>query len=130
MRYPIAIEIGSKTHAYGVAVPDIPGCYSAGDTIDEAIANAEDAILLALEDEKIVPMASKLEDVLKRKDFRGWTWALVDVDMSKLNTKAVRINVTIPDRVLGTIDTFATKHGETRSAFLTRAALAEMARES
>ncbi len=29
MRYPIAIEPGDATHAYGVVVPDLPGCFSA-----------------------------------------------------------------------------------------------------
>jgi predicted RNase H-like HicB family nuclease len=31
MRYPAAIELGSDTTAYGVAVPDLPGCFSVGD---------------------------------------------------------------------------------------------------
>lgn len=37
MRYPIAIEISSQTTACGVVVPDLPGCFSAGDTLDEAV---------------------------------------------------------------------------------------------
>ena len=40
MRYPIAIETGDSKHAYGVVVPDLPGCFSAGDTLDEALTNA------------------------------------------------------------------------------------------
>ena len=32
MLYPIAVEKGSDTDAYGVIVPDIKGCFSAGDT--------------------------------------------------------------------------------------------------
>ncbi|HAS8502035.1 TPA: type II toxin-antitoxin system HicB family antitoxin, partial [Vibrio vulnificus] len=32
MLYPIAIEVGNDIHAYGVVVPDIKGCFSAGDT--------------------------------------------------------------------------------------------------
>lgn len=44
MFYPIAIEAGDDTHAYGVTVPDLPGCFSAGDTLDDAIANAKEAI--------------------------------------------------------------------------------------
>lgn len=39
MRYPIVIERGDDTHAYGVVVPDLPGCFSAGDTLDEAYVN-------------------------------------------------------------------------------------------
>jgi len=46
MRYPIAIESGDSKHAYGVVVPDLPGCFSAGDTLDEALTNAREAILL------------------------------------------------------------------------------------
>ena len=37
MKFPIAIELGNETQAYGVEFPDIPGCVSAGDTLDEAI---------------------------------------------------------------------------------------------
>ena len=37
MKYPIAIEPGDADHAFGVVVPDLPGCFSAGDTLDEAI---------------------------------------------------------------------------------------------
>jgi predicted RNase H-like HicB family nuclease len=48
MRYPIAIEIGDKRHAYGVAVPDLAGCFSAGDTLEEALGNSQEAILLHL----------------------------------------------------------------------------------
>jgi predicted RNase H-like HicB family nuclease len=44
MLYPIAIEAGDEQHAYGVTVPDLPGCFSAGDTMEEAIANAKEAI--------------------------------------------------------------------------------------
>ena len=43
MRYPIAIELGTPTSAFGVVVPDLPGCFSAGDTLDEALAAVEEA---------------------------------------------------------------------------------------
>ena len=46
MRYPIAIEPGNGDHAFGVVAPDLPGCFSAGDTLDEAIDNAKEAIEL------------------------------------------------------------------------------------
>src|ERR1700691_4500708 len=49
MRYPIAIETGDSKHAYGIVVPDLPGCFSAGDTLDEALTNAREGILLLLE---------------------------------------------------------------------------------
>ena len=42
--FPIAIEPGDTHHAFGVVVPDIPGCHSAGDSLEEAYANAKEAI--------------------------------------------------------------------------------------
>lgn len=38
MRYPAANEPGDEKHAFGVVVPDLPGCFSAGDTLDEGRA--------------------------------------------------------------------------------------------
>ena len=32
--FPIAIELGDDDHAFGVVVPDLPGCFSAGDSVD------------------------------------------------------------------------------------------------
>ena len=67
MRYPIAIEIGSDDTAYGVVVPDLPGCFSAGDTLDEAMTNAEEAavawIETTLDAGGAVPSPSSLEAV-------------------------------------------------------------------
>lgn len=88
MRYPIAIETGNAEHAYGVVVPDLPGCFSAGDTLDEALTNAREAILLHLEglldDGQSFPKPSTIEQLRSK---RGWTWAIVDV--SKLGDKAI-----------------------------------------
>ena len=44
MLYPIAISTGDDDHAWGVEVPDIPGCFSAGDDLDDAMAMAREAI--------------------------------------------------------------------------------------
>lgn len=43
MFYPIVIHKDPDT-AYGVTVPDLPGCFSAGDTMQEAVQNAMEAI--------------------------------------------------------------------------------------
>ncbi|AFC85085.1 type II toxin-antitoxin system HicB family antitoxin [Frateuria aurantia] len=101
MRYPIAIETGTATAAYGVAVPDLPGVFSAGDSLEEAIAQAEDAILLGLEDyaerAEALPKASRLQDLMQRPEFAGWTWAVAQVDPSHLGRKMVRVKITLPD---------------------------------
>jgi len=130
MRYPIAIEVGDKPHAYGVVVPDLPGCFSAGDSLEEALSNAQEAMLLHLEglldDQKAVPNPSALASLQRKRDFKGWTWALVDVDLSELGGKAARINITLPQRILRAVDAHAKRSGETRSGFLARAAIDAM----
>ena len=58
--------------------------------------------------------------------YRGWVWDMVDVDLSRLDEKVERVNITLPHRVLHAIDKHAARSGETRSGFLARAALNEM----
>ena|SRR5882762_2861850 len=134
MRYPIAIESGDAGHAYGVVVPDLPGCFSAGDTLDEALTNAQEAILLHIEglldDGKPIPKPSEVGRLRRKREFRNWTWAIVDVDMSQLGDKAARINITLPQRILRAVDAHARRHGETRSGFLARAALDAMRKQN
>ncbi|MBE9549722.1 MAG: type II toxin-antitoxin system HicB family antitoxin [Proteobacteria bacterium] len=127
MRYPIAIEKGDKKHAFGVVVPDLPGCFSAGDTMDEAIDNSIEAIELwletTLEDGGSIPDSSAIEKWQKDPEYSGWIWAIVGVDLAKLSSISKRINITVPERVLSLIDKAATRQGESRSGFLVRAAL-------
>lgn len=49
MLYPIAVELGHNDSSYGVIVPDILGCYSAGDSLEDAIENTQEAITVHLE---------------------------------------------------------------------------------
>ncbi|MDR0247640.1 MAG: type II toxin-antitoxin system HicB family antitoxin [Burkholderiales bacterium] len=128
MRYPIAIEPGDAKHDYGVVVPDLPGCFSAGATLDEAIQNANEAILLhidgLLEDNEPVPVPSVVERYAKNKTYKGWIWAVAEVDMNQLDDSAERVNITVPKRALRIIDEAAKRNGESRSGFLVKSAMA------
>lgn len=44
MKFIIAMVPGTESTAWGVLVPDLPGCFSAGDTMDEAMENARPAM--------------------------------------------------------------------------------------
>ena len=127
MRYPIAIEPCDAKHAFGVVVPDLPGCYSAGDTLDEAIDNAREAIELWLEtvidDGGVVPEPKTITLHQANPEFSGWVWAVVSVDLAELSDKAERINITLPARVLRRIDAAAKSAGESRSGFIAHLAL-------
>lgn len=82
-----------------------------------------------LEDQEALPKPSPIAVLQRKRDYKGWTWAVVDVDLSELGEKATRINVSLPQRVLRAIDQHARRSGETRSGFLARAAMDAM-RES
>jgi len=125
--FPIAIEPGDGKHVLGVVVPDLPGCFSAGDTVEEAIDNAKEAIELWLEpaiDEGMpVPEHSAIEKLRKDRSLRGWLWAVVSVDLSQLSDKTERVNITLPSRVLRRIDAAAKEAGESRSGYIARRAI-------
>ena len=48
--YVAIIEDAGPDFAVGVWFPDLPGCFSAGDTIDDALTNASEAVALWFED--------------------------------------------------------------------------------
>jgi len=52
MRTYFAIVHKDEDSAVGVVFPDLPGCFSAGDTYDKAIANAHTALRLYAEAER------------------------------------------------------------------------------
>lgn len=129
MLYPIAITPGDEQHAWGVEVPDIPGCFSAGDNLDDALAMAREAIeghleLLAEEGEPI-PSACSLTLHAANPDYAGCTWAVVDIDVTRYMGKAEKLNITLPGHLLARIDAYVKKHPEqkSRSGFLADAAL-------
>jgi len=127
MRYPVVIHKDSDSD-YGVSVPDIPGCFSAGSTYDEALVNITEAIECHLEglllDDESIPVASSIDNHINNSDYSNGTWALIDIDMSQISGKVKRVNITLPERVLTLIDLYGKNHSvKNRSAFLTDAAL-------
>ena len=122
MRYPIAIEIGTETAAYGVVVPDLPGCFSAGDTLDEAVTGAEEAaaawIDAMLDAGGAVPAPSSIEAVRAQPEYAGWAFGVVAVNPAALDNSVERVNITLPRRVLLRLDAQARAAGESRSGYI------------
>ncbi len=108
---------------YGVHFPDLPGLVTAGSTLDEARAFAEEALALHLEgmaeDGIPVPEPSSLEAVMADPDNRDGVAILV---RAETRSRSVRVNITLPEDALRDIDAFAEAHGYTRSGFLAQAA--------
>jgi hypothetical protein len=47
-----------------------------------------------------------------KRSYRGWTRAIVDIDISEPGDKAARDNITLPQRILRAVDAHARKRGE------------------
>jgi len=131
MKFIIAIEPATADTSFGVVVPDLPGCFSAGDTLDEAIQNAHEAIDLfcetLIEDGLDIPVGRSIAIHQADPEFVGWIWAVVEVPVEKYFGPAEKINITVPRLLLSRIDDYARAHGATRSGFLAQAARAAMA---
>ncbi len=54
--------------------------------------------------------------------YQGGVWLLADVDLARIDTKPVRLNVSLPSNLVQQIDTWANAHHMTRSGFLAKAA--------
>jgi predicted RNase H-like HicB family nuclease len=80
--YPILIEDGTADGAFGIIVPDLPGCFSAGDTLDEALDAVKVAVAAWIETAvsagQTVPQPSSLKTARRFAGYecRGSAFAL------------------------------------------------------
>lgn len=122
-RYFPAIIDGSAVTGYGVAFPDLPGCASAGDTIEEAARNAEQALQghldVMIEAGEAIPDQRPLDEIPADPDVEEIARILVRVEIPG---RSVRINISVDDGLLGAIDRAAASRGMSRSGFLAEAA--------
>ena len=128
MRQYIALIHKDADSDYGVSFPDLPGCITAGATLDEARDMAVEALALHLdglaEDGEAIPEPSSLEAIMADKENTDGVAILVPAPAT---AKSVRINITLPSDMLEQIDQYAEREGFTRSGFLAQAAKKLMA---
>jgi predicted RNase H-like HicB family nuclease len=85
--YVAIVEDAGPEKAVGIWFPDLPGCFSAGDDIDEALRNAQEALVLYAESrarEGRELSAPHTVSVLKNDpevaaDLREQTFALIEL---------------------------------------------------
>jgi|SRR5213082_2954770 len=124
MHYYFAVVHKDEDSAFGVHFPDVPGCFSAADQIDDIVPNAIEALGLYSEDQELPP--SRSVDQLRRDpeiaaDLSEGAF-LVAVPVIENDARVVRANITMESGMLKAIDAEAKARGLTRSAFLTQAA--------
>jgi predicted RNase H-like HicB family nuclease len=131
MKLPVVLHKDPDS-VYGVTVPDIPGCFSAGASVAQALDNVRQALVLHFEglvaDEDPLPTVQSIDAHIQNPDFEGGVWAVVEFDITPYFGKAVRFNATLPERLLERIDAKvkADHRYSSRSGFLATAALREL----
>ncbi len=131
MRF-IAFVHKEPDSCYGVSFPDVPGCTSAGDTLDEALANAIDAlsghVRLMEADGEAVPTARTLEEIYADPELKQESEGVIisAVPLVRDRGSTTRINVSLDLGLLEAIDGLAKQRSQTRSAFLASAARREL----
>ncbi len=131
MRY-VAFVHKEPDSIYGVSFPDFPGCISAGATLDEALANASEALqghvkMLEADGEAVPPPRSVdaiLADEELAEDREGAILSAVHLIRDLGST--TRINLSLDLGLLKAIDEAARARKQTRSAFLASAARREL----
>ena len=127
MAHYVALVHKDPGSIYGVSFPDFPGCISAGDTADEALSNAVEALRAHVEliasDGDAIPEPRSIEEI--RQDpalgeaLEGAVVAFVPL-LAEIGRK-VRVNVSLDEAVLAAFDEEARRRGLNGSAFLTEA---------
>lgn len=122
-------------HGYGVVFPDLPGCTSSGDTVEQAYEHAFEALALHIEgmaDEGIAlpepsPFNAPLPHWLAGVPGRIERTVLVP---AKLPGPAMRLSVTMDKGLLARLNAAAAASGETRSGYIARAVRERIEQES
>ena len=111
-------------------MPDQPGCFSAGKTIDKAMENARHSIDqhvgILIEDGVAIPASHPVAVHRADPDYAGWAWAIVEVPVEKYLSPAEKITITVPRLILARVDEDAKSRDVSRRGFLVEAARSAM----
>ena len=129
--------VDGKPGAYGVVVPDLPGCTSGGKTVDAALRNAVEAVRLWAEDARAegeaMPRPRTIEAIRRDGEVaaalaKGAVLAVVPLLLDA--GRPAKANLSVDAGLLEAIDEAAEAHGLTRSAFIASAAREKITRDA
>jgi predicted RNase H-like HicB family nuclease len=123
MRNYFAVVHKDKDSSFGVYFPDLPGCFAAGETEDEAIENARITLRMYAEDESDLPEARGVAALQKdgevRSEFDGGAF-LISVPLVVADRKQ-RYNLMLDRSLVSTVDHAARLAGTNRSEYVAQA---------
>lgn len=84
MKFPVVLHSDDGLN-FGVIVPDVAGCFSSGEGVDDALENTQEALALHFQslvaDGDPLPRPSTLMAHRDNPDYAGGVWAYVDFDI-------------------------------------------------
>jgi predicted RNase H-like HicB family nuclease len=123
--FPAIVETGEEP-GYSVFFPDLPGLASAGESLQAAAKNAEEALRghleLMVEEGLPIPEPSELDRIERDPEVREVARLLVRGSLP--SDRVLRVNVTLPEDLVERIDAVT----RNRSRFLAEAAEQKLAR--
>jgi predicted RNase H-like HicB family nuclease len=127
MRYYHAIVHKDEDSAFGVHFPDLPGCFSAADRLDDIVPNAVEALSLWFEDGEAEVEPSPVEAIraAAASDLAEGAF-LIMVPWIGRSSGPARVNISMDRAMLDAVDAAAALRKLTRSAFLAEAARNEI----
>jgi predicted RNase H-like HicB family nuclease len=121
----IALIHKDQHSSFGASFPDLPGCISAADSLEDLRPMIEESLSLHIEglveDGEALPEPSTLDAIVKSKDYADAVAVMV-VKSPDAPDATVRVNITLPEKTLAQIDRKAAQKGMSRSSFLVKAA--------
>ena len=117
---------------YGVSFPDFPGCVSVGDTADDAVRQACEALAFHVDglcdDGQPIPQPRSIDAIKADPELSNWRRG-ADIMLLPLlldRRSSRRVNISLDRGLLEAIDDEARQRRMTRSAFLATAARHEI----
>ncbi|MFL9965676.1 type II toxin-antitoxin system HicB family antitoxin [Paraburkholderia sediminicola] len=131
MQYPLYVHRNGNT-GFRASFPDFPTADASGDSFNELTHHAQ-ATVEALYDrsEQLIPAptcnTTELQ-ALQIDDGNG-IWVFVDIDLARVTSKAVGIQVSLLESLLQQVDASSKERRMTRSAFVTLALIDELKKQ-
>ena len=99
--YP-AIFTPEENGAYSIVFPDLEGCYTCGDDLEDGIEMAEDALALVLygyeKERRTIPTPSKRTELtINGEEFVNYIACDTMAYRKRFNNKAIKKTLTIPE---------------------------------
>ena len=112
---------------FGISFPDFPGCMTTAAGLDEAALRGAQALAFHIEgmadDNAPLPQLRNMQELRAEPMLAGWLEGAVLMAIPvELPGKAVRVNISMDEYLLGRLDRAAAGVGQSRSAYLAEAA--------